>query len=77
MLEVPWHGTTLVDGETRLAGAQRMTWKSLHRVVAWSRKVYHKGRALGKKAMQEVARRLERHPDLPTWEILIRPVAAW
>lgn len=62
--------------ETRLAWAKSMTWKRLHPVVTLSRKVYQKGIALGKKAMQEVEHRLARHPDLPTWAMLIRPVAA-
>jgi hypothetical protein len=53
-----------------------MTWKSIHPVVALSRKVYQKGIALGKKAMQEVENRLERPPDLPKWDILLRSVAA-
>jgi hypothetical protein len=53
-----------------------MTWKRLHPVVTLSRKVYQKGIALGKKAMQEVEHRLARHPDLPTWAMLIRSVAA-
>jgi Rhodopirellula transposase DDE domain len=77
ILEVHWNGTQLVDVETMLAWAQSMTWKSIHPVVALSRKVYQKGIALGKKAMQEVERRLERHPALPKWDILIRPVVAW
>jgi hypothetical protein len=76
ILEVHWNGTKLVDVETMLEWATSMTWKSLHPVVALSRKVYQKGRALGKKAMQEVESRLERHPDLPKWDILIRPVTA-
>jgi hypothetical protein len=32
--------------------------------------------ALGKKAMQAVESRLERHPELSKWDILIRPAAA-
>ena len=76
ILEVHWNGTKLVDVETMLEWAKSMTWKSIHPVVALSRKVYQKGIALGKKAMQEVESRLERHPDLPKWDILIRPVAA-
>jgi Rhodopirellula transposase DDE domain len=76
MLEVHGKGTQLVEVETRRAWAKRMTWKRLHPVVALSRKVYQKGRALGKKAMQEVESHLARHPDLPKWDILIRPVAA-
>ena len=70
------NGTKLVDVETRLEWAKRMTWKRIHPVVALSRKVYQKGIALGKKAMQEVESRLERHPALPKWDILSRPVAA-
>ena len=53
-----------------------MTWKGLHPVVELSRKVYQKGIALGKKAMQAVERRLERHPELPKWDMLSRPVSA-
>jgi hypothetical protein len=59
-----------------LEWAKSMTWKSIRPVVALSRQVYQKGIALSKKAMQEVESRLEHHPDLPKWDILIRPVAA-
>jgi Rhodopirellula transposase DDE domain len=76
ILEVHWNGTKLIDVETMMEWAKSMTWKRLHPVVTLSRKVYQKGIALGKKAMQEVEHRLERHPDLPKWDILIRPVAA-
>jgi hypothetical protein len=62
-LEVHWNGTKLVDVETMLEWAKSMTWQRLHPVVTLSRKVYPKGIALGKKAMQEVEHRLERHPD--------------
>ena len=71
-----WHGTTLVDVETRLEWAKRRTWKGLHPVVELSRKVYQKGITLGKKAMQAIESRLERHPELPKWDILIRPASA-
>jgi hypothetical protein len=37
-----------------------MTWKGLHRIVELSHKVYQKGIALGKAAMQAVEKRLER-----------------
>lgn len=76
ILELQWNGTKLRDAATMLAWAKRMTWKGLHPVVELSRKGYHKGIALGKKAMQEVERRLERHPELPKWDILIRPASA-
>jgi hypothetical protein len=76
IVERHWHGTTLVEVETMLDWAKSMTWKGLHPVVALRRKVYQKGIALGKKAMQAVESRLARHPELPKWDILIRPASA-
>ena len=76
MLELHWNGTKLVDVETMLEWAKSMMWKGIHPVVELSRKVYEKGIALGKKAMQAVERRLELHPALPKWDILIRPASA-
>ena len=76
MLALHWNGTKLVDVETMLAWAKSMTWKGIHPVVERSRKVYQKGIALSKKAMQAIERRLERHPVLPKWDILIRPASA-
>ncbi len=75
ILELRWNGTKLVDVETMLEWAKRMTWKGLYPVVALNRKVYQKGISLGKKAMQAVEARLERHPELSKWGILIRPAS--
>jgi hypothetical protein len=76
ILELHWNGTKLVDVKTMLEWAKRMTWKGLHPIVELSRKVYQKGIALSKKAMQAIESRLERHPALPQWDILIRPASA-
>jgi Rhodopirellula transposase DDE domain len=76
ILELHWNGTKLVDVETMLEWAKSMTWKGIHPVVELSRKLYQKGITLSKKAMQAIESRLERHPELPKWDILIRPVAA-
>jgi Rhodopirellula transposase DDE domain len=76
ILELHWNGTKLVDVATMLEWAKSMTWKGIHPVVELSRKVYQKGIALGKKAMQAIESRLERHPELPKWDILIRPASA-
>jgi hypothetical protein len=46
-----------------------------HPIVALSRKVYHKGVTLSKRAMRVVENRLTRHPELPNWDILIQPVS--
>jgi DDE family transposase len=76
ILELHWNGTKLVDVKTMLEWAKSMTWKGLHPIVELSRKVYHKGMALSKKAMQAIESHLERHPALPKWDILIRPASA-
>ena len=75
ILELHWNGTKLINVETMLEWAQSMTWKGIHPVVALSRKVYDKGIALGKAAMQAVENRLERHPELPKWDIMIHPAS--
>ena len=76
MLALHWNGTKLVDVETMRAWAKRMTWQGIQPVVELSRKGYQKGIALRKKAMQAIESRLERHPELPKWDILIHPASA-
>ena len=73
--ELQWNGTKLIEVETMIEWAKRMTWKGLHPVVELSRKVYQKGISLGKAAMQAVEERLERHPALPKYDILINPAS--
>jgi hypothetical protein len=74
ILELHWNGTKLVDVETMLAWAKSMTWKGMHPIVTLSRKVYQKGVMLSKRAMWAVENRLESHPELPKYDILINPV---
>jgi transposase len=73
ILELHWNGAKLVDVETMLAWAQSMTWKGIRPIVELSEKVYEKGVSLSKRAMRAVEARLERHPALPKWDILIQP----
>jgi len=73
ILELKWNGTKLIDAETMLGWAKKMTWKGLHPVVNLSRKVYEKGISLRKAAMAVVEARLKRHPKLPKYDILINP----
>ncbi len=75
ILELPWHGAKRIDAETMVAWAKRMTWKGIHPVVALSRTRSQKGISLGKAAMQAIAERLERHPALPTYDLVIKPVS--
>ncbi|WP_242513397.1 ISAzo13-like element transposase-related protein, partial [Halochromatium salexigens] len=76
ILEQHWNGTQLTDADTMLEWAKSMTWKGLHPVVELSREVYAKGVKLTKKAMREVEARLLRNPDLPKWDILIKPACS-
>nr|WP_242523201.1 hypothetical protein [Thiocystis minor] len=73
ILEQHWNGTQLVDVTTLLEWAKSMTWKGIKPLVDISRKVYAKGVTLTKGAMKGVEARLERNPNLPKWDILIRP----
>ena len=73
ILEQHWNGALLRDANTMLQWARSMTWKGIHPVVALSQTVYAKGVALTKKAMRAVEARLLRNPELPKWDILIRP----
>jgi hypothetical protein len=57
-----------------LAWAESMTWKGIHPSVVLNTKLYPKGISLSKTAMRDVERRLERNPELPKWDILIRPI---
>jgi len=68
-------GRSGIDAETMVEWAKRMTWKGLHPVVELSRTLYQKGISLGKAAMQAIEERLERHPVLPKYDIVIKPVS--
>jgi len=75
ILELQWNGAKLIDVETMLGWAKKMTWKGLHPVVELSRKVYEKGISLSKVAMEAVEARLKRDPQLPKYDILINPAS--
>jgi hypothetical protein len=74
ILELQWNGTKLIDAETMLEWAKKMTWKGLHPVIALSHTVYQKGISLGQAAMEGVEARLKRHTELSKYDILINPV---
>ena len=73
--QLHWNGTKLVDVTTMREWAKSMTWKGIHPIVTLSRKGYQKGISLSKRAMKIVEDRLERHPELSNWDILIQPVS--
>lgn len=77
ILELKWNGAKLLDVETMLGWAKKMTWKGLHPVVELSHQVYTKGVALGKVAMEAVETRLKRDPQLPKYDIVINPASTF
>ncbi len=73
ILEQHGNGTLLTDVDTMLAWTKSMTWKRINPIVNLTKKVYQKGITLTKKEMKEIEKCLERHPNLPKWDIFIRP----
>ena len=73
ILEQHWNGAQLTDVDTMLAWAQSMTWKGQQPIIVLNTSTYPKGIALTKKAMVPIEERLQRHPLLPKWDILIHP----
>lgn len=73
ILEQHWNGARLTRVGTMLAWAKSMTWKGQSPTIAFNTKTYPKGIALTKKEMVAIEARLQRHPLLPKWDILIHP----
>jgi hypothetical protein len=74
ILELHWNGTLLKNVDIMVQWAKSMVWKGLHPIVDLSTAIYQKGLSLTKKTMKVVEKRLQRHPNLPKWDILIEPV---
>jgi hypothetical protein len=72
-LEQHWNGALLTDVQTMLAWAQSMNWKGIHPLLNSMGRIMTIGISLTQKAMQAIEERLQRHPLLPKWGILIRP----
>jgi hypothetical protein len=75
ILEQHWNGTKLINVGTMLRWAESMTWKGMHPIINFSRKIYDKGVSLTKSAMRSVEKYLVRNPLLPKWDIFINPQA--
>jgi hypothetical protein len=63
----------MVYAQTMPEWAKCMAWKGIHPVAELSRQVYEEGISLSREAMRAVEVQLERHPELPKRDILIRP----
>ncbi len=75
-LKQHWNGTMLIDFPTMLVWAMSMKWKGAHPTVELNPSIYTKGIMLAKEQTKPIEARLERHPLLPKWDILIQLVLA-
>jgi hypothetical protein len=73
ILENHWNGTLLTSVQTVLEWARTMTWKGAHPVVQLIETTYNIGVRIGKEAFKSIASRLQRHKDLPKYDVLIQP----
>ena len=76
ILENHWNGTLLNSVHTVLEWARTMTWNGAHPIVRLIEKTYDIGVRIAKKAFKPIASRLQRHKDLPKYDILIQPQLA-
>jgi len=76
ILENHWNGALLNSVHTVLEWARTMTWKGAHPIVRLIEKTYDIGVRIAKKAFKPIASRLQRHKDLPKYDILIQPQLA-
>ena len=76
ILEKHWNGTILNSVHTMVEWAKTMTWKGAHPIVELSSVVYKKGITHSKLAMKDIENRLIRNPELPKYDILIKPSLA-
>jgi hypothetical protein len=75
VLENAWNGDLLDSIPAALGHAQAMTWNGNHPVVHFFEKIYRKGTRLGKRAMLELEKRLDRLAGLGRWFVDIAPRA--
>jgi hypothetical protein len=76
ILENHWNGTLLNSVHTVLEWARTMTWKGAHPIVSLIERTYDIGVRIAKKVFKPIASRLQRHKDLPKYDILIQPQLA-
>jgi len=73
VLESHWNGTLLDSIATVVEWAGTMTWKGARPIVRLIETTYAKGVRIGKDAFEAIESRLQRHKDLPKYDVLIRP----
>ena len=73
VLENHGNGTLLNRVATVVEWARTMTWKGAHPIVRLIETSYTKGVRIAKDAFEAIESRLQRHTDLPKYDVLIQP----
>jgi Rhodopirellula transposase DDE domain len=73
ILENHWNGTLLNSVDTVVEWARTMTWKGAHPIVKLIETTYDKGVRIAKDAFAAIESRLQRHSNLPKYDVLIQP----
>jgi Rhodopirellula transposase DDE domain len=73
ILEKHWNGTLLNSVETVVEWARTMTWKGAYPIVRLIETTYAKGVRIAKDAFEAIESRLQRHHNLPKYDVLIQP----
>jgi hypothetical protein len=73
ILENHWNGTLLNSVDTVVEWARTMTWKGAHPIVRLIETTYDKGVRIAKDAFEAIESRLQRHHNLPKYDVLIQP----
>ena len=73
ILENHWNGTLLNSVATVVEWARTMTWKGAHPIVRLIETTYAKGVRIAKDAFEAIESRLQRHNNLPKYDVLIQP----
>jgi Rhodopirellula transposase DDE domain len=76
VLENHWNGTLLNRVATVVEWAGTMTWKGAHPIVRLIETTYDKGVRIAKDAFKAIESRLQRHNNLPKYDVLIQPQRA-
>jgi Rhodopirellula transposase DDE domain len=73
VLENHWNGTLLNSVATVVEWAGTMTWNGAQPIVRLIEATYAKGVRIAKDAFEAIESRLQRHRDLPKYDVLIQP----
>jgi len=72
-VETYWNGTLLTSVDKVVNTLKNITWKGIAPLVSFVDKTYQKGIKLSGKQMEQREKYLIRNPQLPKWDVWIKP----